>query len=326
LFVDVTVVGATNPRWSVVVSSGTHGIEGFLGSAVQVSCLRKLSLDELAQTNGQFIFIHSLNPYGFAHLRRVNEENVDLNRNFLLPGEVYNGATEGYVRLNGFLNPISRPRRFEFFGMAAFWKILCLGSSAFKQAVAGGQYNYTKGMFFGGQQSSRSFEIVRNHVVPSIQSRLVVHVDFHTGLGKYAMHKLFLVSEARPEELSRFRELFETQVEHLSIGPYDAKGNFGRYMVAATTAKGIQYYFLTAEFGTHPLIRVLRALRNENRTHFYTPEGSPESQLAKAELLECFCPESSSWRSSVLQQGLEIIQRAHRAASQLASTTERANA
>ena len=211
--------------------------------------------------------------------------------------------------------------------MAAFWKILCLGSSAFKQAVAGGQYNYAKGMFFGGQQSSRSFEIVPGITLfRRFGGRLVVHVDFHTGLGKYAMHKLFLVSEARPEELSRFRELFETQVEHLSIGPYDAKGNFGRYMVAATTAKGIQYYFLTAEFGTHSLIRVLRALRNENRTHFYTPEGSPESQLAKAELLECFCPESSSWRSSVLQQGLEIIQRAHRAASQLASTTERANA
>ena len=86
LFVDVTVVGATNPQWSVVVSSGVHGIEGFLGSAVQISCLRKLSLDDLAQTNGQFIFIHSLNPYGFAYLgRRVNEENVDLNKIFFFP-------------------------------------------------------------------------------------------------------------------------------------------------------------------------------------------------------------------------------------------------
>jgi predicted deacylase len=28
------------------------------------------------------ILIHALNPYGFAWLRRVNEDNVDLNRNF----------------------------------------------------------------------------------------------------------------------------------------------------------------------------------------------------------------------------------------------------
>ena len=27
--------------------------------------------------------IHALNPFGFAHLRRANEDNVDLNRNFV---------------------------------------------------------------------------------------------------------------------------------------------------------------------------------------------------------------------------------------------------
>jgi hypothetical protein len=28
------------------------------------------------------VLVHALNPYGFAWLRRVNENNVDLNRNF----------------------------------------------------------------------------------------------------------------------------------------------------------------------------------------------------------------------------------------------------
>ena len=39
------------------------------------------------------LFLHALNPYGYAWRRRNNEENIDLNRNFLLPGEEYKGRT-----------------------------------------------------------------------------------------------------------------------------------------------------------------------------------------------------------------------------------------
>src|SRR5690606_39367139 len=28
------------------------------------------------------LLIHAINPYGFSHIRRVNEDNIDLNRNF----------------------------------------------------------------------------------------------------------------------------------------------------------------------------------------------------------------------------------------------------
>lgn len=28
------------------------------------------------------LYVHALNPYGFSHIRRVTQENVDLNRNF----------------------------------------------------------------------------------------------------------------------------------------------------------------------------------------------------------------------------------------------------
>ena len=34
------------------------------------------------QRDVALVFIHAVNPYGFSQLRRVNEDNVDLNRNF----------------------------------------------------------------------------------------------------------------------------------------------------------------------------------------------------------------------------------------------------
>ena len=57
------------------------------------------------------VLLHALNPYGFAWLRRVNEHNVDLNRNFLLPGEAYRGSPAGYAALDPLLNPKSPPAR-----------------------------------------------------------------------------------------------------------------------------------------------------------------------------------------------------------------------
>ena len=29
------------------------------------------------------VLVHANNPHGFAHQRRVNEDNIDLNRNFI---------------------------------------------------------------------------------------------------------------------------------------------------------------------------------------------------------------------------------------------------
>lgn len=40
------------------------------------------------------LFIHAVNPYGFAWRRRVNENNVELNRSFLLEGETHEGCPE----------------------------------------------------------------------------------------------------------------------------------------------------------------------------------------------------------------------------------------
>ena len=66
--------------------------------------------------------MHALNPYGFAVVRRVNESNVDLNRNFLShpDGHVPN---PGYEELYDAINPETleeeadaklRARIFEF--------------------------------------------------------------------------------------------------------------------------------------------------------------------------------------------------------------------
>jgi len=49
LTIDIATIGAPNPAWSVVVSSGLHGVEGFMGSAIQIAALEQLSVPGLVQ-------------------------------------------------------------------------------------------------------------------------------------------------------------------------------------------------------------------------------------------------------------------------------------
>lgn len=208
LTIDVAIFGSPNPKWTVITSSGLHGVEGFFGSAVQIAFLQKLVLDDAQPTDGQFVFLHALNPFGFAQIRRANENNVDLNRNFLLDSQTYDGAPEGYVQLSKFLNPAGPPR-FDFYRARILWKLFRLGLPRIKEAVAGGQYQFPNGIFFGGKRPARTNQIVQENIQLWVCGSHTVHVDFHTGLGEYAKYKLIVT----PADVAGCRELFGQSVE-----------------------------------------------------------------------------------------------------------------
>ena len=96
----------------------------------------------------------ALNPYGYAWGRRADAANVDPNRNFLLPGEEYRGSPDGYRHFNPLLNPERPPGRWDPFVLHAWVALARHGLPALKQALVGGQYDYPKGVFFGGHGPS----------------------------------------------------------------------------------------------------------------------------------------------------------------------------
>ncbi|NIP94329.1 MAG: DUF2817 domain-containing protein [Akkermansiaceae bacterium] len=97
LTIDVGILGWESDP-ALVLSSGVHGVEGFPGSALQLAFLDGL-YRKPAGSGIRYILIHGINPHGFAHLRRFNEGNVDLNRNFLGGKNEYSGVRDGYARL-----------------------------------------------------------------------------------------------------------------------------------------------------------------------------------------------------------------------------------
>src|SRR6185369_3728535 len=140
LTIDIAWFGSPAPQRLLLHSSGLHGVEGFAGSAIQ---LQLLESPPSIPNDAALLVVHILNPYGMSWLRRVNENNVDLNRNFRVD-ESYQGAPAAYARLNAFLNPSTAPAADLFFARAGYL-VLRHGMTTLKQAVVGGQYDFPKG-------------------------------------------------------------------------------------------------------------------------------------------------------------------------------------
>ena len=130
LTIDVARIGPTDAKKLVIVSSGTHGVEGFFGSALQLSVLKK---QMLPPKDTALLIIHAINPFGFANIRRVNESNIDLNRNFMRVDETYSGADPGYHKLNGILNPQTPPGP-ELFLLRTAFNIARYGFNSLKNS------------------------------------------------------------------------------------------------------------------------------------------------------------------------------------------------
>jgi hypothetical protein len=75
LAMDVARVGPPDADALLVVSSATHGVEGFCGSGIQVALLGDPAVAAaLASSGAALLLVHAVNPYGFAHVRRTNAE------------------------------------------------------------------------------------------------------------------------------------------------------------------------------------------------------------------------------------------------------------
>jgi hypothetical protein len=155
LSTDVAWIGPAAPSAVVIATCGTHGVEGFVGSAFQ-SWYAAETRRRVVPPGVAVVLVHAINPHGFSYCRRVNEENVDLNRNFVDFRRARPPSPE-YSRLHGASVPakwVGDERRLADSVLADAWE--SLGMRAFQNAVCQGQYDHPEGLFFGGRKPSWS--------------------------------------------------------------------------------------------------------------------------------------------------------------------------
>jgi hypothetical protein len=312
LFVDFARRGPSAPRTAVVVSSGTHGVEGFFGSALQLLLLDRVLSRRALPAHTALLFVHAINPYGFAWRRRVNEQNIDLNRNFLLRGKSFAGAPAAYRELDSLLNPPTPPTLLEPFWLKAGLEMKRLGFAALKNAIAQGQYDFPGGLFFGGKAPSESQSVLARRLPELLGNpERVIHIDLHTGLGPWTSYKLGVDMQDSDPRVTQLKEEFGAhRVAGYDPGGvfYEIQGGLGPWLEQLMPST--RYDTLLAEFGTYPSPLVLAAMRAENRAHHYAQSDRVTMRVVKRQLLEVFCPLSPAWRRKVAEKGLRIFERA----------------
>lgn len=302
LWTDVARKGPARAN-VLITTSGIHGIEGYAGSAAQIFCIENGMADPSSDL--AVVHVHALNPYGFDFNHRVNENNVDLNRNFI----DWSAQPPENHHLNEEIQAIlkSEPGWRQRFQIAAF--IAGHGWKQTKAALTQGQYADPEGLFYGGAGPEWSNRLWRNIIAEhTMGSHYVAHIDFHTGLGPYGQGEL-IVPDQPSSDMFRRAELFWGSVTSPYTGDSASSPVRGDMSEAFRTAAGRHAIVTTAtlEFGTLPPLQVLKALMADNRAR----HSSAFEQRAEARKLMrgAFNPADTQWQNMVLgRSGTVLVQ------------------
>ena len=311
LATDVALSGNPEAAKLLITSSGTHGIEGFCGSGAQVGLLRSDFVESLGE-DVALLQIHAQNPHGFAHERRVTEDNVDLNRNFIdfdapLP------QNPGYDELHDFLVPAAwdgPAREAADAGLQAF--IAEKGLWAFQEALSFGQYSHPDGLYFGGRAPTWSRRTISGIVEHFGAGRSDVGViDFHSGLGPRGFGELIVTGGAHSDNYDRARAWYGEDAKSPEAGDSVSAVVSGSldegYLNGLPDAR---VTFIAIEYGTLAPVEVMEALQADNWLYVHGEVASEQGRAIKQRIRAAFYGEEPKWKQDIWRRADEIARKA----------------
>jgi hypothetical protein len=317
LYLDVARLGPKDASRVLAVGCGTHGIEGYPGSAALTHWMRSGRAKRLPRDTA-VVFLHAHNPWGFAHKTRVTEENVDLNRNFVdfsapLP------ANPGYHDVHPLITPDSWD---EASVQRVFQRLsefrATVGEQAFSDAFNGGQYSHADGVYYGGARAQWSNGAFRNAVKRHFgAARKIAFIDLHTGIGPRYGHIYLCFHPQGSAGYARARGWWGERAVNREGVTHKALAVYNGLLVDAFEAmlQKAELTTIVVEFGTLPREGVQRASLLQRWLRF---RGAAEPERARSllpEYEEAYYPSEPRWREAVLEQSFEILERGVRGIS-----------
>jgi predicted deacylase len=317
LSVDVGVIGSEKARRGLLLIAGTHGAEGFCGSGCQVGFFAD-RLYEAFGGDAVVLLVHAINPYGFAWLRRVNEDNVDLNRNFRDFTQPPPAST-AYEALHDHLVPVEwqGPAR-EAADAALMAYIRERGMRAFQAAVSEGQYSRPTGLFYGGARETWSAQTIRailkEHVPATLESLAVI--DLHTGLGPAAYGEPIHIGDTA-EDYRRAVSWYGSDVRNITGGDSVSAEVVGTMYsgVRSSLNAAVQLTYVALEFGTKPINEVLTALRADHWLHAVANRDTPLRAGISRQVRDAFFVDTPAWKAATYGRTADMIVRTARCLS-----------
>src|SRR5258707_513704 len=305
LATDVARLGPRDASRLLVTVSATHGAEGFCGSGAQIGSF-EAGLHRELPADTALVVVHAINPYGFAWIRRVTEDNVDLNRNYVnhagaLPTNPgYDELADAICPAEWEDAPLARARtRLEAYAKQH-------GPAALQFAVTAGQFTHADGVFFGGAAPTWSCEnllkILAEHAAGA---RCLAVIDFHTGLGPWGYGEPIVTHGNGSPALARARQWYGDRITSTSLGNSTSADVRGDMLTGVEHRYGgIEVTGLAVEYGTLPLNQVMDAVRADNWLHTRGKVDSAKGREIKAMVRDAFYSDKDDWKGMILEQAL----------------------
>jgi len=302
LAIDIALLGDAVSPSLLLVTSGTHGAEGFCGSGCEVALMHDPSfIDAVRRSGAAVALLHALNPYGFAHVARTNEDNVDLNRN--CRDFAASPPNAAYLEVHEFIVPDTWPPSAQNERRMADY-VAAHGTSALQQAVSAGQSDRADGLFFAGTKPAWSSDVLRDALRRHAGSRRhLVWIDIHTGLGPLGHAEKIYAGPDDSAVLARTRACFGADVTSIYDGSSTSAQLSGMlFNVVPEACADVEYAGVALEYGTLPFAQVLAALRARQwlANHPQADAASRERILRMTR--DAFYVDTPAWKAMAFAQ------------------------
>ncbi|MGR9085720.1 MAG: DUF2817 domain-containing protein [Gammaproteobacteria bacterium] len=306
LFTDTVWIGDEKARKVVVVAAGTHGVEGFAGSAVQIDLLHFFTSGKMALPAGTaLLLIHALTPWGYAWLRRCDEDGVDLNRN-MVDFSRHLPENRGYDRLRYALFLADAGQRNQIF--AEFEREY--GRTALEKAISGGQYNDPDGPFYGGRKPAHGRLITEDLIETySLAERDLAVIDVHTGLGPYGYGEIICDHAPDSPGTSSALRCYGDSVTLPLLGTSSSVPKNGLLDYAWHRIMNERSCYVTLEFGTYSTDRLFEVLLRDHQL-WAEPDNREQRQEHSRQMRRHFCPDDRAWKELVLFRARQVVDQA----------------
>ena len=311
LATDIAWFGPRSAEAVLVLVSATHGVEGFCGSGAQVDWLRRGEASQLP-AGLAVMLVHAINPYGFAWLRRVTEDNVDLNRNWVDFGAPL-PANPAYNALRSAICPPLWDEAAQADSARTLAEFAAQnGFPALQQAVSGGQFSHPEGVFYGGAGPTWSRR-TQSDILQNLlrEAGKVGVIDFHTGLGPWGYGEQILTERRGSPAFARAAKWWGASITSPADGTSTSADITGDNLGALPgLLPHAECTAMALEVGTQSLIEVLTALRADAWLHAHGDVASPQGQAIKAQMRNAFYGDADDWKGMVAGQSLLAIRQA----------------
>ena len=304
----------------VIVSTGEHGIEGYVGAAMMKVFIEEFA-PRLDSEDTGLLLIHALNPWGMKYHRKVNENNVDMNRNFVFDGNFDPAINPEFHQVSYLINPQKRMRSFGLENLY-FWgrvvrALLTAGYATVSQAFLLGQHHTPNGCFYGGSSYQETTKVAMDLYRQAIEAyQNGIQFDMHTGYGpRYQMTVIVPPNDPVPsgEAMQKFNYPLVQKITADEF--YAISGDMGEYYYRMIEAKypGKRLFACGFEFGTFgdsllARIRSLRSMVFENQLHWHGAKDKKTAERVLNEFEKHYYPRETKWREKALSDGRQAFE------------------